>query len=246
VQYTGPCWADATESAGTAVGDASDGWALVIHDGQTTGLNGTLTIDEASTFTGTTAGQLAVGDVIDLRDTTAVPDAMVRDSGDSSPGAPTLSDAEPATDLTPEDDNSSASFSVSDDGSGGTLLVAPLAVASPTITSFSPESGVVGDGITKNTTISLTGTAAAGSMVTIFDGAKQVGTEYQRGMELHDRHVGERHPQLHGIDCRRPGRRRGFGRRHPSGFPDASTTGVPDGKYSPSSTAISPRVWPDR
>ena len=35
--------ADATESAGAAVGDACDGWALVVPDGRTAELNGALT-----------------------------------------------------------------------------------------------------------------------------------------------------------------------------------------------------------
>ena len=46
----------------------------------------------------------------------------------------------------------------------------------PTIASFSPDSGIVGDGITNATVLTLTGTAAAGTTVTVFDGTTQLGT----------------------------------------------------------------------
>lgn len=46
----------------------------------------------------------------------------------------------------------------------------------PAITSFSNDSGVKGDGITNDNTISLKGTAAANSTVKIYDGSTQIGT----------------------------------------------------------------------
>src|SRR6202022_1229129 len=46
----------------------------------------------------------------------------------------------------------------------------------PVIASFSNDSGVVGDGITNDNTLTLTGTAAANSTVKIFDGSAQIGT----------------------------------------------------------------------
>jgi glycosyl hydrolase family 16/Big-like domain-containing protein len=46
----------------------------------------------------------------------------------------------------------------------------------PTIASFSNDSGVVGDKITNDNTLTLTGTAAANSTVKVFDGATQIGT----------------------------------------------------------------------
>ena len=51
--------------------------------------------------------------------------------------------------------------------------VAPIA---PTVTSFSPDSNVVGDGITNVNHVTLTGAAAAGSTVQVFDGATLIGT----------------------------------------------------------------------
>ena len=64
---------------------------------------------------------------------------------------------------------------------------APIA---PTITSFSPDSGVVGDGITNATRLTLTGTAEANSTVKVYrrrHAARQRHRQRQRRLELHDR-----------------------------------------------------------
>ena len=53
--------------------------------------------------------------------------------------------------------------------------------AAPTIASFSPDSNVVGDGITNANHMTLTGTAVAGSTVEVFDGATQIGTVTANG-----------------------------------------------------------------
>jgi hypothetical protein len=50
------------------------------------------------------------------------------------------------------------------------------APATPSITSFKPDTGVVGDKITSASALTLNGTAAVGSTVTIFDGPIQIGT----------------------------------------------------------------------
>src|ERR1700733_2618198 len=49
-------------------------------------------------------------------------------------------------------------------------------LTAPRVVSFSPDSNVVGDGITSVNNITLTGTAAAGLTIEVFDGATQVGT----------------------------------------------------------------------
>ena len=54
----------------------------------------------------------------------------------------------------------------------GTTTQAPGA---PTISSFSSDSGTVGDHITNDSTLTLTGTAAANSTVKVFDGATRSG-----------------------------------------------------------------------
>ena len=46
----------------------------------------------------------------------------------------------------------------------------------PVISSFSTDSGTVGDGITNDNTLTLTGTAVANSTVNVFDGATLLGT----------------------------------------------------------------------
>ncbi|MET4217672.1 hypothetical protein ACVWWG_000845 [Bradyrhizobium sp. LB7.2] len=60
--------------------------------------------------------------------------------------------------------------------SAPTAPTTPSAPDAPTIASFSDDSGVAGDKITKDNTLELKGTAAAGSTVTIFDGSTQLGT----------------------------------------------------------------------
>ncbi|WP_407194008.1 Ig-like domain-containing protein [Bradyrhizobium sp. STM 3566] len=59
--------------------------------------------------------------------------------------------------------------------SGTTTSPAP-APSAPVIASWSPDSGVAGDGITDASQITLHGTAAAGSTVKIYDGSTQIGS----------------------------------------------------------------------
>jgi Ca2+-binding RTX toxin-like protein len=49
-------------------------------------------------------------------------------------------------------------------------------IGAPTIDDYSTDSGTVGDYITNDNTLSLTGTAPANSTVNVFDGTKQLGT----------------------------------------------------------------------
>jgi hypothetical protein len=56
-----------------------------------------------------------------------------------------------------------------------------VAPAAPTISSFSPDSGVVGDDTTDATILTLTGTAAANSTVEVFDGSTELGTVTANG-----------------------------------------------------------------
>jgi hypothetical protein len=53
---------------------------------------------------------------------------------------------------------------------------APTAPSAPTITSISNDSGTAGDGLTNDSTLTLTGNAAANSTVNLFDGTTQIGT----------------------------------------------------------------------
>ena len=56
------------------------------------------------------------------------------------------------------------------------IIIDTAAPGAPTITSFSPDSNIAGDGITNANQLALAGTAEAGSKVLIFDGSTQVGT----------------------------------------------------------------------
>src|SRR5207247_3741 len=61
------------------------------------------------------------------------------------------------------------------------VTVDTMAPGVPTISSFSTDSGTVGDGITNDNTLTLTGTAAAGSTVNVYDGATLLGTATANG-----------------------------------------------------------------
>ncbi len=61
----------------------------------------------------------------------------------------------------------------------------------PSITSFSNDSGVAGDHVTNDNTLSLTGTAEAGATVKVYDGATLLGQRHGQWLgrlELHHRH----------------------------------------------------------
>ena len=63
--------------------------------------------------------------------------------------------------------------------------------ATPTIASFSNDTGAAGDGITSDHTLQLKGTAAANSTVKVYDGSTQIGTtdrRFDRELGLH--HLG--------------------------------------------------------
>jgi hypothetical protein len=62
-----------------------------------------------------------------------------------------------------------------------TLAPAVSPAAAPTITSFSTDTGVLGDHITSDNTPTLTGSAAANSTVNVFDGTTKIGTATANG-----------------------------------------------------------------
>ena len=61
------------------------------------------------------------------------------------------------------------------------VTIDTTAPAAPSITSFSTDSGVVGDGITNDATLTLTGTAEANSTVKVYDGVTLLGTATANG-----------------------------------------------------------------
>ena len=56
------------------------------------------------------------------------------------------------------------------------LVGTPTEDTKPTILSYTTDSGVAGDGITNDSTLTLSGTAKAGSSVTVLDGGTKIGT----------------------------------------------------------------------
>ena len=96
------------------------------------------------------------------------------------------------------------------------VTIDTTAPVAPSITSFSTDSGTVGDGITNDNTLTLTGTAEANSTVKVYDGATLLGQRHRqrhRGLELHHRRARQWRPQPDGDRhrCRRQ-YRRGLGR----------------------------------
>ncbi len=89
------------------------------------GSTGTLTIDNSASFSGTIAGQLPIGDKIDLTDITSGANATVAYSGNNSPGTLTVSDGTHTASIALLGNFSLGNFIVSSDGHGGTLLVDP-------------------------------------------------------------------------------------------------------------------------
>ena len=88
------------------------------------------------------------------------------------------------------------------------VTVDTVAPAAPTIASFSTDSGMAGDGITNDTTLTLTGTAEANSTVKVFDGATLLGSATANGsgaLDLYDGGADERCAQPDG-DGERCGR----------------------------------------
>ena len=60
--------------------------------------------------------------------------------------------------------------------SGALAVTVTAPPGAPTITSFSPDTGVVGDGITDPAILTLTGTAVANTTVKVYDGTTLLGT----------------------------------------------------------------------
>ena len=68
------------------------------------------------------------------------------------------------------------------------VTIDTAAPVAPTIASFSNDSGIVGDGITNDNTLTLTGTAEANATVKVYDGATLLGTttvEWCWRLDLH-------------------------------------------------------------
>jgi hypothetical protein len=74
-----------------------------------------------------------------------------------------------------------AAGNVSTASSAMAVTIDTVAPVAPSITSFSPDSGTVGDGITNASVLTLTGAAEANSTVKVYDGATLLGTATANG-----------------------------------------------------------------
>ena len=74
-----------------------------------------------------------------------------------------------------------AAGNVSAASSAMAVTIDTTAPVAPSIASFSPDSGVVGDHITNDSTLTLTGTAEANSTVKVYDGATLLGSATANG-----------------------------------------------------------------
>jgi hypothetical protein len=106
-----------------------------------------------------------------------------------------------------------------------TVTVNTRGSAMPTITSFSTDSGVVGDGITNDNTPTLTGTAPANSTVQVYDGSTLLGTTTANSSGAWTSTTSQLSNGTHQITATATTSSGSTS----SSFPDASTTGVPAG-----------------
>mgnify|MGYP002651338978 FL=1 len=129
-----------------------------------------ITSDNTLTFTGTAEA----GAIIELFD------------GATSLGTVTADGTGAWTFVTGAQADGTHSYSVTATdvaGNSNGIASAPLIInvdtsapAAPVITGYSDDTGAAGDGITRDTTLVLTGTAEAGAQIEIFDGATSLGT----------------------------------------------------------------------
>ena len=89
------------------------------------GDTGTLKINDSTSFSGTIAGHLAIGNVIDLADITAGANATIIYSGNNSPGTLTVSDGTHTANIALQGNYSLANFTAYSDGHGGTSIIDP-------------------------------------------------------------------------------------------------------------------------
>ncbi|MEH2479024.1 uncharacterized protein YukE [Nitrobacteraceae bacterium AZCC 2146] len=134
----------------TLTGTAEANSAVKVFDGTT--VVGTATTNSSGAWTVTTAALATGAHAL----TATATDAAGNVSAVSAPLDPVI--GAPTTPTSP------------------TTPTAPSSLSAPKIVSFSNDSGKVGDHITNDSTLTVTGTATANSIVEVFDGAKQVGT----------------------------------------------------------------------
>jgi hypothetical protein len=126
----------------------------------------------------TLAGTAVAGSTVEVFDgTTQIGTTTANGSGARTFATATLSDGNQAFTSKAMD----AAGKVSAASAALNVTVDTVAPNVPTVASFSPDSNVIGDGITNVNHLTLSGTAVAGSTVEVFDGATQIGTATANG-----------------------------------------------------------------
>ncbi|WP_156952374.1 Ig-like domain-containing protein [Bradyrhizobium sp. WSM1743] len=161
---------DTVNSANQVVasGTAEANSTIKVYDGTnqvgtaTTNASGTWTVTTAALAVGTHALTATATDVAGNASAASAPfDPVIGSSGSFGSG----------TSGTGTSGTGTSGSSTSGSSTSGTGTTAP---AAPKIASFSTDSGVAGDHITSDQTLTLTGTAVANSTVKVFDGTTQL------------------------------------------------------------------------
>jgi hypothetical protein len=122
-------------------------------------------------------GTAAAGTTIDIYDQGALLGVVSTSSGGAwSFTTPQLNTGDHSFTARATDSMANSSAPSKAMGVTGTSSGTGVPPSAPSITSFSTDSGAAGDGITSDSTLTLTGTAAANSTVKVSDGATQLGT----------------------------------------------------------------------
>jgi VCBS repeat-containing protein len=155
---------DTVNSANQVVasGTAEANSTIKVYDGTTQ--VGTATTNASGAWTVTTAGLAAGTHAL----TATATDVAGNVSAASAPFDPVIGSG-----TTGSTGSGTSGSGTSGSGTSGTGTTAPVA---PKIASFSTDSGVAGDHITSDKTLTLDGTAVANSTVKVFDGATQLGS----------------------------------------------------------------------
>jgi hypothetical protein len=165
-------------SAITLGGTAEAGSIVHVYDGST--LLGTTTADANGVWTFGTYGAAAASPPAFACVCAACMSASQQDSGAPQNGnginSP-LSDGVHTFTVVAKDLAGNASAA----SSAVSLTIDTAAPAAPAITSFSPDSGTAGDGVTNTGTVTLAGTAEANATIKIYDGATLLGTASANG-----------------------------------------------------------------
>jgi hypothetical protein len=153
---------DTVNSANQVVasGTAEANSTIKVYDGTTQ--VGTATTNASGAWTVTTAGLAAGTHAL----TATATDVAGNVSAASAPFDPVIGSSGSSG-------SGTSGSGTSGSGTSGTGTTAPVA---PKIASFSTDSGVAGDHITSDKTLTLDGTAVANSTVKVFDGATQLGS----------------------------------------------------------------------